>query len=105
MVFLLGASPETASVLVDAYLDALGVKYRKGHTSHHVLKAYHRTHEKGKKKGKHLSSDIDRNRKDLIHFYIGNRKYRSASLSQMTNYDRKIDGKLPVYNSASDESN
>jgi len=104
MAFRLGASPETAAVLVDAYPDALGMKDSKGHTPLHVLKAYRRKYEKEKKKGKRLSSAIDRNRKDLIHFYLGNRKYRNQSLSQRTKDDRTVEGKLPFYNSASDDS-
>jgi len=104
MAFRLGASPETAAVLVDAYPDALGMKDSKGHTPLHVLKAYRRKYEKEKKKGKRLSSAIDRNRKDLIHFYLGNRKYRNQSSSQRTKDDRTVEGKLPFYNSASDDS-
>ena len=103
MAFRLGASPETAAVLVDAYPDALSMKDSKGHTPLHVLKAYRRKYEKEKKKGKRLSSAIDRNRKDLIHFYLGNRKSRNHSAGQRFKDDGTVEAKLPFYNSASDD--
>mmetsp|Transcript_30268 Transcript_30268/g.35222 ORF Transcript_30268/g.35222 Transcript_30268/m.35222 type:complete len:655 (-) Transcript_30268:295-2259(-) len=76
MAFRLGSSPETAAVLVDAYPTALRKKDSRGHTPLHILKAYRRKymkeHESGKKKS---TTEMDSNRKKLIKFYLGGRRY------------------------------
>lgn len=75
MAFRLGSSLETTTVLVDAYPDALKKKDAKNHTPLHILKAYKRKYERATKSGQELTSDLDRNRKKLIRFYLGARKY------------------------------
>jgi hypothetical protein len=75
MAFRLGSSLETTTVLVDAYPDALKKKDAKNHTPLHILKAYKRKYERATKSGQELTSDLDRNKKKLIRFYLGARKY------------------------------
>jgi len=103
MAFRLGANTETAAVLVDAYPDALTKKDSKGHTPLHVLKAYRRKYEKERKEGKKSNSVIDENRKELIQFYLGNRRYKKYSSGTMSQDDRTVEGRLPHYNSDSDQ--
>jgi ankyrin repeat protein len=75
MAFRLGSSLETTTVLVDAYPEALKKKDAKNHTPLHILKAYKKKYERLSNSGQELTSDLDANRKRLIRFYLGARKY------------------------------
>jgi hypothetical protein len=75
MAFRLGASLETTTVLVDAYPEGLKTKDAKNHTPLQILKAYKKKYERASKSDQEFSSDLDKNRKRLIRFYLGARKY------------------------------
>jgi len=77
MAFRIGASLDVTAVLVDSYPDALKKRDIKGHTPIHILKAYERKYEKEKQLGKGIDklTFADKNRKRLIKFYLGTRKY------------------------------
>jgi len=89
MAFRLGASPETTAVLVDAYPDALKKRDSKGHTPLHILKAYRRKYQKesasGSKKSK--GTFMDKNRRQLIRFYLGGRKYGEDDDATLAPFD------------------
>lgn len=85
----LGSSPETTAVLVDAYPDALKKRDSKGHTPLHILKAYRRKYKKERASGKQKSKGtfMDKNRKQLIRFYLGGRKYGVDDDATLAPYD------------------
>jgi hypothetical protein len=89
MAFRLGASPETTAVLVDAYPDALKKRDSKGHTPLHILKAYKRKYQKERASGSKKSKDtfIDKNRRQLIRFYLGGRKYGKDDDATLAPFD------------------
>jgi len=92
MAFRLGASPETTAVLVDAFPDALKKKDSKGHTPLHILKAYRRKYQKERAKGVQRSkSKMDKNRKYLIRFYLGGRRYGEDDDATLAPYDSDSD--------------
>jgi len=91
MAFRLGASPETTAVLVDAYPDAIKKKDSKGHTPLHILKAYRRKYQKERNRGSRSNTDMDKNRKHLIRFYLGSRRYGSDDDATLAPYDSGSD--------------
>ena len=92
MAFRLGSSPETAAVLVDAYPEALKKKDSRGHTPLHILKAYRRKYIRDRENGKKSVSEMDANRKKLIKFYLGGRRYgESTDESQVRTFDSDSD--------------
>lgn len=92
MAFRLGASPETTAVLVDAYPEALKKRDAKGHTPLHILKAYRRKYQKERTSGtKKESTKMDKNRKQLIKFYLGGRNYGGGDDDTLAPYDSDSD--------------
>jgi hypothetical protein len=89
MAFRIGASLDVTAVLVDAYPDALKKRDIKGHTPIHILKAYERKYEKEKRQGSDKEKDTfaDKNRKRLIKFYLGTRKYGDDDDETLAPYD------------------
>jgi len=79
IAFSSGVSLEAAAFLFDANPDAVNIKNNKNHTPLHVLKAYRTKYEKEKNKGKVSSEITDKNRKDLIKYYLENRKNRKRT--------------------------
>jgi len=111
MAFRLGASPETTAVLVDAYPDALKKKDSKGHTPLHVLKAYRRKYQKERGNGQKKPKEtlMDKNRKSLIKFYLGGRRYGDDDDATLAAYDSDdendegSDGDSTVFEDEEDE--
>jgi hypothetical protein len=103
MAFRLGSSPETAAVLVDAYPEALKKKDSRGHTPLHILKAYRRKYIKDEGNiDKNALSAMDTNRRKLIKFYLGGRRYgHGANDDRLRKYDSDSDSE---YDSDSDDS-
>ena len=98
MAFRLGASPETTAVLVDAYPDALKKRDSKGHTPLHILKAYRRKYQKERASGSKKSKDtfMDKNRRQLIRFYLGGRKYGEDDDATLAPFDSDNDDESEV---------
>lgn len=101
MAFRLGSSPETAAVLVDAFPGALKKRDSRGHTPLHILKAYRRKYIKERENGKASSTEMDINRKKLIKFYIGGRKYGYSE--DGLDRDNKFDSDSDSSSESSDE--
>jgi len=80
-------------VLVDAYPDALKKRDSKGHTPLHILKAYRRKYKKERASGERKNSGtfMDKNRKQLIRFYLGGRKYGSDDDATLAPFDSDDD--------------
>lgn len=93
MAFRIGASLDVTAVLVDAYPDALKKRDIKGHTPIHILKAYERKYEKEDMLGNAKEKDTlaDKNRKRLIRFYLGSRKYGDDDDETLAPYDSEDD--------------
>lgn len=81
MAFRLGCDLEISTILVDSYPEALGQKDKKGHTPLRILKAYRKKYQKDKEKNKNNEpkSVLDKNREELIKFYIGRHTYHGSS--------------------------
>jgi hypothetical protein len=91
MAFRIGASLDVTAVLVDAYPDALKKRDIKGHTPIHILKAYERKYLKERKLGTDKDTAADKNRKRLIKFYLGARKYGDDDDETLAPYDSDDD--------------
>ena len=92
MAFRLGASLETTTVLVDAYPEGLKTKDAKNHTPLQILKAYKKKYERASKSDQEFSTDLDKNRKRLIRFYLGARKYGDDDDMTLAQYNSEEEG-------------